>query len=106
MNGDPILVRSGQRWKMRLFSLLLLGSGGAMIWGLTHLNAAYGVPLLMGGTLGALLSLVFASLAIRCPSCGAKWFWHAISQLDQSQWLFAVQHMTECHRCNFGRLAP
>lgn len=101
ISPNSVVMKTGQAWKLRLFIVLMLCGGSAMFGAQFKLGGDYSTEFLGVGTLVALLSFVFASLAIRCPSCGARWFWLAISRLDQHQWFNAVINVPACPQCNF-----
>jgi hypothetical protein len=98
---NSILKRTGQVWKLHLCFLLAVAGGASIFWGQSRLDSAYGGALFGGGMLAVLLALLFPSFTIRCPSCGARWFWLAISKIHKDQWLKALLSVPTCPSCNF-----
>lgn len=47
-------------------------------------------------------ALVFGSLAVRCPDCGARWVWIAISERDHNEWLPWLLTLAACPKCGYG----
>jgi len=45
---------------------------------------------------------VFACISIRCPKCGLRWVWHAVSNKDMNQWIPWVLSFEECPKCEIG----
>jgi hypothetical protein len=55
---------------------------------------------LLAGTLGALASAAYPFYSIRCPSCGAKWFWMvANSKGNAWRWYDTLRGMWRCPSC-------
>ena len=71
LKQTSVLYRTGQGWKMWIPILLqlllfvpffLLGPAGRDF-----------------AVIGWVVSFTFQCLALRCPDCGARWYWHAVS---------------------------
>lgn len=94
-----LLEQSGQRWK---FSLLVWGTMvgfGFMLAGMLLLSIAHAyLALVLGGLVLGVASFVFASLSIRCPRCGQRWFWRAVSTRNTNDWYSALTK-SKCDRC-------
>ena len=94
-----LLEQSGQRWK---FSLLVWGSVagfGLMLAGMVLLRITYAYfALVLGGLVLGAASFVFASLSIRCPRCGQRWFWRAVSRRGPRDWYSALEK-PRCDGC-------
>jgi hypothetical protein len=108
-----ILKRSGQWWKA-LASLGAMGVGLlAFFVGLhlegetTPLYSLSGLVTLIGLLVG-LSGIGFALTSIRCPSCGARWVWLAVSQHSPDGWLGWLLDQSNCPVCagrGVGRVA-
>jgi hypothetical protein len=73
MTENAIVRKSGQYWKWVLFQCLGVGSALLIFGG----GAFRGYGVLLG-----LFAFIFVNAAIRCPKCGARWFWLAASTKD------------------------
>lgn len=47
----------------------------------------------------AMLGVLAAAIAIRCPVCGMRWVWHAISKLHSNKWLPWLIDLEACPGC-------
>ncbi len=52
-----------------------------------------------GSSIIGLLGFVFACANIKCPECGAKWFWLAVSEKGFRKWLFWLISLEVCPDC-------
>ena len=70
MLEQSVVTRSGQSWKLvTAIVALLIGS-------FAPLFAASGISWTVG-TVIAIVGYAFGIVAIRCASCGNRWFWEA-----------------------------
>ena len=91
---DSIVYCSGQAWKLWVMILgvpivvpLIAWTGSLE----DTLPLSYRFMLTFLATLLAVGVLAFPCLTIRCPVCGARWFWIAIRKkhdVEGFQWLF------------------
>jgi predicted RNA-binding Zn-ribbon protein involved in translation (DUF1610 family) len=105
MKAHPNLIRrSGQTWNIAVAGLCLLvaaiATGLAQI-GLQSVGTALEWTALIGAVSG-LGALVFGSLAVRCPDCGARWVWMAVSERDHNEWMPWLLTLHACPRCGYG----
>jgi hypothetical protein len=102
-----IYVVSGQFWKIGVAGLSILFAAGFTIaswleWsGVGDLNGWVTVATVIT-PLGA---VAFASWAIRCPTCDARWIWIAVSERDYGEWLSWALGLEFCPRCGYGSRA-
>ena len=100
---DASMIRkSGQWWKAVASFWLLMFGALVMAWGLTHISIYppdYVMPVVLAGICLAALGFAFACLAIRCPSCGARWVWMGVSGKSSGQWLSWLLSQSKCPAC-------
>jgi hypothetical protein len=53
----------------------------------------------LGGLLIAASGLSFLCLAVKCPSCKARWAWIALSTQGIGKWLDWLSRLNECPKC-------
>lgn len=111
------LSRTHQTWKV-VASLGLLAAAGAcfVLWFSAFADcngpvfsycaaADRGVAFMLSGTGLGLVGLVWASLSVRCPVCGTRIIWWAMSKKAAGVWLTAVRSLEACPKCgNNGAL--
>jgi hypothetical protein len=107
MSDKSLLKSSGQLWKLYA-SFVLSFLGLALVMLAVAAPGRYGVNasilLIVGGLVLGIGAFIWACLAIRCPSCGAKLFWIAVSRETPTDWLSKLLGRTSCPAC--GRAAP
>jgi len=84
-----------------MFIVLVL-SGISMIYGkinIDDLSSESFFYFVAGGAFAGLLSFIFACVSIKCPFCGAKWFWSAVSGKGDKVWLFWLNSLRSCPKC-------
>jgi hypothetical protein len=92
-----LMRATGQMWKLNV------GTGafviGAILLGFGLLPKV-NFEFLFAALATQLLGIAFCSVAIRCPKCGAKWYWYALrrEQPTYARWLCA---QTECRSCGY-----
>lgn len=100
MLARTLIARTGQVWKLWLSMLLTYGGSALLFMALWEFSEPSSVYLIGIGVVLCLLGLVIPSLAIRCPSCGARWYWNAISRRDHKRW-FEGLSMSRCPQCGY-----
>lgn len=90
-----VIRSSGQLWKLLAGFVALLVGGGALVTGI----ATGSVVLILAGVLGGLLSLGATCSAIRCPECGDRWVWRAVSTVDAQTWVPWLFELAACPGC-------
>jgi hypothetical protein len=89
MSNKSILRTSGQVWKLVIaIAALLLGS-------VLPAFSATGLSW-TAGTILSIAGYAFGVLLIRCPACGARWFWDALMHAEIYK---AVLTKPECPAC-------
>ncbi len=100
-----LISSSGQLWKLYL-SLILSISGGVLLL-VAGMNAEELTPessfLLVFGALSLMvIGLLGGGLSVRCPKCGAKLLWKAISEAPASRWLHWLVTLSQCPVCGYN----
>lgn len=95
-----ILHETGQAWKMHATTAILIVSIGVMI------SAAFsGLHLFFVGIALGAVGIAFCSLAIRCPRCGARWYWRqfkAHGYGTRMGWARELLRETACPSCSYN----
>jgi len=99
MLARSVITKSGQLWKLLTCLALIIIGGISMCWGQSHLDTNYGGWLLASGMVAVFGALIFACVGIRCPSCGAKWFWLAVNRQASNKWLNWLLTQSACPEC-------
>ena len=100
---SPIIKGSGQSWKMNVSFTGIIISGMLMFGAYSIGESIFQIDpnlLLSSGALIGMLSFLFAILTVRCPNCGDKWFWRAVSKKNKSTWLVWLEKQSKCPKCN------
>lgn len=109
MFSDSILVRSGQMRKV-IASFALVVTGALM----TLVGSFFGQYVAgIDNVLFALIGLcvgfaggAYGAMAIRCPQCGARWIWRAMSEGVVNSWLASLLVSKSCPVCNWPCADP
>lgn len=88
---NSVIVHTGQTWKLAIAVLALLA--GSILPAFPSLGMSWTV-----GTVLAFGGYGFGLLLIRCPDCGAHWFWDAIMRAELYQALFGQPSCPSCSR--------
>ncbi|MFO1355461.1 MAG: hypothetical protein U1F72_04880 [Gammaproteobacteria bacterium] len=96
MAAPSMLSLTSQYWK------LLAGLAGLLVGSIAPLFAASGMSWTVG-TVIACIGYAFTLLAVRCPSCGSRWFWQA--SLDASLYR-PIFRGTACPACQHDFATP
>jgi hypothetical protein len=100
--NESVLVRSGQGWKALTLGAGSLLSASSFVTGMMLIGGrqgAFGVYLLLLGTAIFACSFTFACATIRCPHCGDRWLWSAISHSDAAGWASVLFAQRVCPKC-------
>ena len=98
-----VLSRTGQVWKIITMFIVIVLSGASMVYGqlnIDSLSSELFFYYVAGSAIIGLLSFVFACVSIKCPSCGAKWFWSAVNGKGNKEWLFWLSTLETCPDCD------
>jgi hypothetical protein len=99
-----ILAISGQLTKAAV-SLTLFLAGGLLTFmgafGRVSSSPETQLVLATAGILVALGAGIYGVTSIRCPKCGARWLWLAVSKSGASSWLATLLSRDKCPVCNW-----
>jgi len=87
---NNVIATTGQSWKIGAGLVVTLGSVAAMYWGLNNLETpGTNLPILFAAIspFAALGAFALLAAAVRCPECGARWIWRAVSRQSSDKWL-------------------
>jgi DNA-directed RNA polymerase subunit RPC12/RpoP len=104
---DWIIAKTGQL--PRLFTGLgLIASGGLvnlasiiLVGSRAVTEEHWLVSLQLPAALMALIGFVFLCMAIKCPKCGAKWIWMAVSGKLGAHPLDSLTDLSACRNCGY-----
>jgi len=99
---ENVISKTGQSWKFRTFFIVLVMSGVSMTYGQFNIETLSNdlfFYFVAGGAFVGLLSFIFACVSIKCPNCGAKWFWSAVSGKGNKEFLFWLNSLSSCPKC-------
>jgi len=86
---ESVFSQSGQNWKFySAIAALLAGSFAPLI-------SASGISW-TSGTFIAVFGYLFGLIAIRCVSCGSRWFWEAAKDASLYGRLFRKSSCPDC----------
>lgn len=94
MLDKSIIKRTGQSWKLLIAILALLIGSFAPAFPATGLSWT-------AGTVLAIAGYAFGVALIRCPGCGARWFWDALMRAELYKAVFTETTCPECKQA-FG----
>lgn len=101
MLEDSVLRGTGQMWKFYASTLILVPGTAAFAIGLVGFILGFvSVHVAIIGAIAAAAAIAFAAFAIRCPSCGAHWYWLALRKLDRG-WTGRLFDQGMCPNCQF-----
>ncbi len=90
MYSNSAVNNSGQTWKLAIAILALLIGSIAPAFPATGMSWTT-------GTIIAVAGYAFGVLLIRCPKCGARWFWDALMRPEIYK---AVLAGPDCPKCD------
>lgn len=100
---DSITYCSGQAWKLNVLYLGAPLAALLMAWSVSLEGAmpdGYHMLLMLLSTMLAFVVIMFPCLSIKCPVCGARWLWLAISEKHEPgdfKWLLTRLACPVCH---------
>jgi len=98
MNSNSVLRLTGQSWK------LVVGVLALLVGSFAPLSAATGLTWTTG-TILAIVGYAYTCIAVRCPSCGSRWFWQAALDAGVYAPVFKGSACPTCKK-DFGAPAP
>lgn len=103
-----LLKGSRQSWWHRVGMALVLIGGAVMAWAIFQLevldDASFAFWILSGTLLG-LIGFLSLSLMVRCPQCGTRLFWYAVSQVPGAGGVAWYNGLEECPKCAYRGVA-
>jgi endogenous inhibitor of DNA gyrase (YacG/DUF329 family) len=105
------LARTHQRWKLATGIAVLVAAGVCMAFGTAAFaqcdgpayaycaTADRGMFLQLAGASVGLLAMIWVLLSVRCPVCGRRVVWWAMSTKPVNAWLIAVLATKACPSC-------
>jgi hypothetical protein len=101
---DNWFGRTGQRWKLRVFYLLLLvlvavaGLSLLSFQGLLLVHYNVQIGLLWSGC--GVLALAWLALAFRCQNCQVRIGWWYLRSAEAKNWFTEFQQLQRCPACS------
>jgi hypothetical protein len=108
IRSESALFRTGQVWKFWLMPIGTILGAVILLWTEAHKNSLSGSEFFMALIFSVLveaISLIFPIIGIRCPRCGARWLWIAVSRSGNDKW-FHQLFQTSCPSCGFNGEIP
>jgi len=102
--ASSLTLITAQRWKLWLFSCLLVVCGIGL-FAPNHVASVVGlspVVVALSSVALGLIVLASASWSVRCPACGLSLTWYALSKQAHHSWLSWLLDTTVCPRCGFS----
>ena len=96
-----VVQRTGQMWKFHLGTFAHTVGVVLVFWGaFDGLKTGNYTIFLLGLAVG-LVAATFCSATIRCPKCGAHWYWKELRTF-QKGWARRVMRQPKCPVCGYG----
>ena len=99
---NSLLQKANQAWKLKALYAAIAVSGVLMLfaqWRIASLTPNQFALAMLSGVAIGLGGLVASCLFIKCPTCGARWFWHAVSTKHSGSWLHWLESQESCPVC-------
>jgi hypothetical protein len=99
-----ILAISGQLARATISLVLFLAGGLLTIVGSLGWVSSSAVTQFALATAGIVIALgagIYAATSIRCPKCGARWVWLAVSKSHASSWMATLLGRDKCPVCDW-----
>ncbi len=104
MGPQRFISATSQRWKLVLALAALLASALIILLQTPLATMAGEVAALRAvllATIASLTAFVAPCLSVRCPLCGCKLLWRAVSTRHSTSWLLWLLSIDRCPHCNF-----
>ena len=82
MRKRPLLQSSGQFKKLAIGCIVMVGCAFAF-WHAIQMNRGDAA---LAALAFSLVTMVATAVSVRCPQCGARWLWMAVSKKDIQHW--------------------
>lgn len=99
-----VIAISKQSWKLFVSFVGALICFCIMVYGIgRHLNDKSDLALMLDlyGLAGTICSAIFGCLFIRCPKCGLRWLWYAVTKQNINGWFPWLVTLQQCPNCDF-----
>ena len=97
-----IITKTGQTWKIILTLVIIFLAMATMSYGFLNINdiskTIFFLYVAVSATVG-ILAFIFTCVSIKCPKCGAKWFWSAVNSKESMEWALSLKSLTACPKC-------
>lgn len=97
-----LLGSSRQLWKLYLSLILIILGGLQLLIAIVNMER-HGLLFVFGALLLVAIGLLGGGLFIRCPKCGAKLLWKALTDAPASRWLHWLLTFSHCPVCGEGK---
>jgi hypothetical protein len=101
------LARSKQQWKLLIGSAMFVGGSTLMFMATSGSSSADDTRFaffLLSGLALMIIATAWLALSIRCPQCGSKFFWLAVSKEHVGSWGSSLLTRADCPVC--GHVPP
>ncbi len=100
---ETLIVRSRQQRKLLLGLVWLpivgLGLVLATLMGYVGNSPGEKAGFAIAGVVVAVASYMWMAMSVRCPTCGTKLLWHAMSSKSPDEWLHWLITLERCPSC-------
>ena len=97
MQATSLMQASGQMWKLHAGTTAYAIAVFLIVWAaIERIN----YQLLVLGVIAGLLGTILCAVSIRCPKCGARWYWSALKNVKPGFARRLVQQ-SQCPSCGY-----
>lgn len=93
-----LLAATGQQWKLQVLIFCNVIAMLVMLYGLVFQGSNHMILIFLGFVL-FVVSFIWVNFSVKCPDCGCKWHWLAISKKDSKhhrKWLVTESKCPAC----------
>lgn len=105
-----LIERSGQRWKINLFLLLMaVGAGITLFQGFLYdpIGRELTTQLVIAAMVLIAVTFYWAGQNIVCPQCGLKLLYYSLTKIGLGTWYIWLVSEEKCPDCGYsGQKAP
>jgi hypothetical protein len=104
MSPNSWIARTGQTWKLLVFYLLILATGGMLVGLIMVMNGRTFDSLgkhefILFFVLAGICSLAWLIVSVRCSLCGSRPVWGVIKNSEVDVWLLKLHTTKSCPTC-------
>ena len=92
------MLATGQMWKLAIGTVAYFAALFLFAWGVLR---GPDFQFIAAGLLTFALGVMFCSIAIRCPKCGARWYWTALRHY-QPRFVSRLLLQSRCPSCDYS----